>query len=148
MSSVLWYICLTAVSVAIAVYAIYKKRNTYRISTLVVFYLFTTSVAWMGEFIVLGIFDSYAYKPGISADPWAENLSGHLFLNSSMFPAAAILMATLSPGYLGISLITAAFILAEYLFVRLGIYEQHWWNYYYFSGFIPEMVRKSETSKA
>ena len=130
MSSLFWYICLAAIGVGIAVFAIYNKRHTYKISTLVVFYLFTTCITWIGEFIVLGIFNSYAYKPGISTDPWAENLAGHLFLNMTMFPAAATLMETYSLGYLGVSLITAAFILVEYLFVRLGIYEHHWWKYY------------------
>ena len=130
MSSLFWYIGLAAISVGIAVFAIYNKRHTYKISTLVVFYLFTTCITWIGEFIVLGIFNSYAYKPGISTDPWAENLAGHLLLNMSMFPAAATLMETYSLGYLGISLITAVFIFAEYLFVKLGIYEHHWWKYY------------------
>lgn len=130
MTSLLWYICLTAGSVAIAVFAICKKRYSFNISTLIVFYLFTTSVTWIGEFIVLGVFNSYAYKPGISTDLWAENLSGHLFLNASMFPASAILMVTYSLGSWGVSLIAAAFVLAEYLFVKLGIYEQHWWRYY------------------
>ncbi len=130
MTSLLWYIGLSAISVIIAVFTIYKKRHTYKISTLVVFFLFTSSITWIGEFTVLGIFNSYAYKPGISTDPWAENLAGHLFLNASMFPAAAILMVTYPLGYLGVSLITATFILAEYLFAKLGIYEQHWWKYY------------------
>jgi hypothetical protein len=130
MSNTFWYISLTATCIVIAVFAIYRKRHTFKISTLVIFYLFATCITWIGEFIVLGIFNSYAYKPGISTDPWAENLAGHLFLNASMFPAAAILMATYSLSYLGISVIASAFILAEYLFVKLGIYEHHWWRYY------------------
>lgn len=130
MSSLFWYISLTVICVGIAVIAIYNKRHFFKISTLVVFYLFATCITWIGEFTVLGIFNSYAYKPGISTDPWAENLAGHLFLNASMFPAAAILMVTYSLGFLGISLITAAFMLTEYLFAELGIYEQHWWKYY------------------
>jgi hypothetical protein len=130
MSSLFWYICLSATSVGIAAFVIYTKRHAYKISTLMMFYLFATSITWIGEFTVLGIFNSYEYKPGISTDPWAENLVGHLFLNASMFPAAATLMVTYSLGYLGVSLITAAFILVEYLFVKLGIYEQHWWKYY------------------
>jgi hypothetical protein len=130
MTSLLWYVCLTAAGVGIAVFAMSMKRHVFKISTLAAFYLFTASITWFGEFLVLGAFDSYAYKPGIFADPWAENLVGHLFLNASMFPAAAILMVTYSLDYLGALLIIAAFILAEYLFAKLGIYEQHWWKYY------------------
>lgn len=130
MASVLWYIGLAAVSATIGIFAIYKKRRVYKISTLIVFWLFTASVTWIGEFIVLGIFDSYAYKPGISSDPWVENLVGHLFLNASMFPAAAILFVTYSLHFGGASIITAYFVLSEYLFTRLGLYEHHWWSYY------------------
>jgi hypothetical protein len=130
MSSTLWYTFIAVIGVIISALAIYKKRHIYKISTLVVFYLFTTCITWIGEFVALGIFNGYAYKPGISSDPWAENLAGHLFLNASMFPAAAILMVTYSLRFLGGILITAGFIFAEYLFVKLGIYEQLWWKYY------------------
>jgi len=130
MSSTIWYIFITVLWVAVAVYAIYQKRHNYKISTLVIFYLFSTCITWIGEFVALGIFNGYAYKPGISSDPWAENLAGHLFLNSSMFPASAILMVTYSLSYMGISLIAAVFIFIEYLFAKLGIYEHHWWRYY------------------
>lgn len=93
------------------------------------FYLFATSLPWLGEFIVLGLFNSYAYKPGIFANPWLENIVGHLILNSMLWPGAAVLVVGYRLGYGWISLITAAFLLAEYLFLKLGIYEQHWWRY-------------------
>ena len=130
MSSTFWYICLAAIGVGISAILIYTKRHKYNISTLIVFYLFTTCITWIGEFVVLGIFNAYAYKPGISTDPWAENLAGHLFLNASMFPAAAILVVTCSLSYIGFSLIAAVFIFIEYSFEKLGIYEHHWWRYY------------------
>lgn len=130
MSNTVWYVCLTAICIMIAVFAIYAGRRKHKVSTLIMFYLFSTSITWIGEFIVLGLFNSYAYRPGISSDPWAENLAGHLFLNASMFPAAAILAVTYTLDYLGYSMIIAGFILAEYLFLKLGIYEQHWWRYY------------------
>jgi hypothetical protein len=130
MTSTFYYMGLSAISAAVGIYAIHKKGNAYKLSTLVVFWLFTTSVTWMGEFTVLGLFNSYAYKPGISADPWAENLAGHLFLNATMFPGAAILFETYSLRWIGGSLIVAYFIIAEYLFLKLGFYEQHWWNYW------------------
>ncbi len=130
MPSLYWYLGLALISILIAVISIYKKRQVTKVSTFIVFYLFSASITWIGEFIVLGLFDSYAYKPGVFPNRWEENLLGHLILNSSMYPAAATLMVAYSMGYLGMSLITAAFVLAEFLFVKLGIYEQHWWRYY------------------
>lgn len=65
MLNLFWYICLPIISVGYVAYTIYKKKNTYKVSTLLVFYLFTASLTWIGEFTVLGLFDSYAYKTGL-----------------------------------------------------------------------------------
>lgn len=130
MSSVFWYYCLAAIGVGSAAVVICTRRHVYRISKLIVFYLFATGITWTGEFIALGLFNGYAYKPGVFPDQWAENLTAHLLLNSTIWPAAATLMSAYSLEYGWIPVITAFFILAEYLFVRLGIYEQHWWQYY------------------
>lgn len=130
MTNTVWYSCLSAIGFVIAALIIYKERRNYKLSTLLVYFLFTTCISWIGEFIVLGFFDSYAYKPGIAADQWAENLAGHLFLNASMFPAVALLISIYSMKYLWGVLIIIFFLLVEYLFEKLGIYEQHWWKYY------------------
>lgn len=64
-----------------------------------VFYLFTASLTWIGKFTVLGLFDSYAYKTGLFADPWAQNLLGHLLINTTLYPSAAIVMVANSLYY-------------------------------------------------
>lgn len=130
MPNIFWYFCLAVLGVGIAAFAIYKKRNITEISTFIVFYLFATCITWLGEFIALGIFNGYQYKPGVFTDPWAENIVGHLILNSTLWPGSATLVAAFSLGYGWIGLITVSYILAEYWFTKLGIYEQHWWKYY------------------
>ncbi|HRS21295.1 MAG TPA: hypothetical protein P5510_05985 [Clostridia bacterium] len=130
MSNVIWYAALAGISIGIAAYAIYMKRDKYQFSTYMVFYLFSATITWMGEFIVLGLFNSYAYKTGVYQNPWAQNLLGHLFLNTSMFPAAATVMIAYSLKSRGIVLTAVLFLLVEYIFAELGLYEQHWWNYY------------------
>ncbi len=129
MSASFWFNCLAAIGVGIAVFTLYKKRHLTELSTWLVFYLFATSITWLGEFIVLGIFDSYAYKPGIFQNFWAENLAGHLILNSTLWPGIGLATVAYHLRYRGIALITAAFLLLEHLFLRLRIYEQHWWRY-------------------
>ena len=129
MSSLFWYSCLAVIGIGIAAFSIYKKTHLAEFSTWIVFYLFATSITWLGEFTVLGLFNSYAYKPNVFNDPWAENLLGHLILNSTLWPGTAVLVVAYSLGYSGICLISAGNVLIEYLFVNHGIYEQHWWNY-------------------
>ncbi|MCX8130901.1 MAG: hypothetical protein N3I35_12480 [Clostridia bacterium] len=130
MTNLLWYILLGVISVVVSSYVIYKKRNIYKVSTLIVFYFFITGATWIGEFIVLGLFNSYVYKIGVFADPWAQNLLGHLILNTTLYPTTAILLVAYSLGYGWIILFTALYVLIEYVFIQLGIYEHHWWKYY------------------
>lgn len=130
MPNLFWYSCLAVIGVGTAAFSIYTKRHTFRPSTLIAFYLFATSITWLGEFVALGIFNGYAYKPGLFPDIWEENLTGHLILNSTLWPGAATLIVAYSLGYGWISAVTAFFVFAEYLFVRLGIYCQYWWKYY------------------
>lgn len=129
MSALFWFNCLAIIGVATASFTIYKKAHMTELSTWLVFYLFATSITWIGEFIVLGLFNSYAYKPGIFQNVWTENLTGHLILNSTLWPGIALMAVAYRFKYWGISLITTSYLLLEYLFLKLGIYEQHWWRY-------------------
>ena len=129
MPNFFWYCSLAATGIITAALVIYIKRRDYKVSTLLVFYMFAACLTWIGEFTALGLFNSYAYMPGAFSDPWAENLTGHLLLNTTMWPAAAVLAAACRLKYGWYPLIIAYFIFAEYLFLRMGIYEQHWWRY-------------------
>jgi len=130
MQNLFWYIGLAIIGIVISAYTIYKKRETYKVSTFLVFYLYTASFTWICEFIVLGIFNSYSYKTGLFTDVWAQNLLGHLILNTTLYPAAAIVTVSQSRRYIWISFFAIFFTLIEYLFIQLGIYDQHWWRYY------------------
>lgn len=130
MPALFWYNCLATIGVSIAAFTIYKKRLRTEFSTWLVFYLFATSLPWLGEFAVLGLFNSYAYKPGLFDNPWADNIAAHLILNSTLWPGTAMLVVGYRLGYGWISLITASFLVVEFQFLKLGIYEQHWWRYY------------------
>lgn len=130
MPNIYWYIGLALIGIAAAAYAIYKKRDVHKVSTLIAFYLFAAGFAWGGEFLVLGLFNSYAYKTGVFTNQWEQNLLGHLILNTTLYPSAAVVMAAYSFKYGWISFITALFTTIEYFFIRLGIYEQHWWRFY------------------
>ena len=128
MSALFWFNCLAAIGVGIAAFTIHNKKHLTELSNWLVFYLCATSLPWLGEFAVLGLFNSYAYKPGVFENPWAENLVGHLILNSTLWPGVAMLVVGYGLRSGGIALITAAFLLVEYLFLKAGIYEHHWWR--------------------
>lgn len=130
MSNIYWFIGIACIGFVCAVYAIFIKKHSYKISTLLVFYLFAASIAWAGEFLVLGLFNSYAYKTGIFKDIWAQNLLGHLILNTTLYPSIAVIMVAFSFGYGWIAFSAVLFTVIEYVFIKLGLYEHHWWKYY------------------
>lgn len=99
-------------------------------SALILFCLFAIGLSWNGEFTVLGLFNAYAYKTGVLANIWLQNLLGHILLNVSLYPAIALITSVYSSNYYKISFISAIFTAIEFMFVKLGIYEQHWWKYY------------------
>jgi len=127
MSSIFWYSCLAIIGLGIAAFTMYKKKN---LSTLIAFYLFASSTTFTGEYFALVVFEGYIYKPGIYADPFRDGLLGHVIINSTLWPATAIAIWAFSLKYRWISLVTIGYLLAEYLFEQLGIYEQYWWKYY------------------
>lgn len=130
MQNIYWYLALAIISLGAIGFIIFHKRNTYKASTLLVFVLFSACFTWIGEFIVLGLFDAYAYKTGVFENPWAQNLLGHLLINTTLYPAAAIVLVTYQLRYRWVLLTAGFFTLIEYGFVQLRIYEQHWWRYY------------------
>ncbi|MEM5771031.1 MAG: hypothetical protein AAGU32_22525, partial [Bacillota bacterium] len=60
------------------------------------------------EMIVLLFFDSYAYKPGVFTDYYAENIFGHIVPNATLWPATALLVGAYALRYRWIGLITPA----------------------------------------
>jgi hypothetical protein len=130
MANIIYYILLCIIGVAISAFIIYKKRKTYPVSALILFCLFAAGISWIGEFAVLGLFNSYAYKTGVLADIWAQNLLGHMLLNASLYPAIALITVAYSINFYKIAFISAILTAIEFLFVKLGVYEHHWWKYY------------------
>lgn len=130
MPSAFWYLGLAVIGVGAAVFTACKKRKHIKIAELTALYMFATSITYVGEFLALVVFKGYEYRPGIIADPFGDNVLGHLIINSTLWPGTALLVVAFSLGYGSISVITLGYIFAELLFVKLGIYEQLWWKYY------------------
>lgn len=130
MSNLFWYILIGIIALVVSTCVIYKKRNTFKVSDLLVFYIFTAGFSWIGEFLVLGLFNAYRYKLNIYSSPWAENLLAHLILNTTLYPTVALLMVTFSYRYIYIGIAAMIFTVIEFIFIKLGIYEHHWWRYY------------------
>jgi hypothetical protein len=123
---------VSALGLGMIVFSLLRKRDILRVS--LVFFL-VGSFLIIGEFIILTVFDAYAYKPGLFRDYFADDIAGYLLGNYFVWTGSAILVVTFSLGNRWIFLLSGVLMLIETVFLYLGIYEQHWWRTY-FTGII------------
>lgn len=136
MPNIFWYYGLALIGIGIAILTVYGKRKEDNIAALIMFYLFAASITYLGEFVALVVFYCYTYKTGVFIDDFASSLVGHLIINATFWPGTAIVIGAYSLGYGWILLVTLFYILAEYLFLKLGIYQHRWWNLYMSAGIV------------
>ena len=125
-----WYYFLTAIGIGITVFTMYRKRKDASIAALITFFLAAMSLTMLFEVFVLVIFDGYVYKPQVFTDPYKDNIFGHLLMNSALWPATTLLVGAFSLRYRWIAVITLFYTLIEILFLKLDLYEHHWWQLY------------------
>lgn len=123
----IWYYGLIVIGAIITGYTVYRKGNA---ADLFTYFLLTTAWTWIGEAIVLFVFNAYAYKPGLYADPFSENIIGHIIANSAIWASIAIWVMRFQPSYVRIGLIAVGFMLVEEVFLKAGVYTHHWWTTY------------------
>lgn len=122
-----WYYGLIVIGTTIAGYTVYRRGNAADWFT---YFLFTTAWTWVGEAIVLFVFNAYAYKPGLYPDPFKDNIIGHIIANSALWTSTTIWVMNFQPAYLWIGLISIGFMLTEELFLKAGVYVHYWWHTY------------------
>lgn len=122
-----WYYCFVLIGAAILLYTMYKKRN---VGDVIAFFLASVTFCFIGELVALFMFQGYMYKPEIFADPFANNVIGHVIPNASLWGTTAVLVGALHMRYRGIAIISLLFMLTEIVFLKLNLYEHRWWRLY------------------
>lgn len=89
------------------------------------------------EFVILLAFDAYEYKPHILPIPYYDNALGAVVSNMFVVPVAAMLIAVFRLRLRGVLLFAFGIGGIEWLFLRLHVYEEHWWRIGYT---IPSLV--------
>lgn len=83
------------------------------------------------EYVILVLFNSYVYHPGILKNPYFDNIMGSIFSNAIYIPSAAQFIAAFRLKLIWVVLITGIFLGIEWLFLALGIYKHFWWSTLY-----------------
>lgn len=127
MQNWVWYFILTVVSIIIAGFTFFKKRNL----KLVPFYFFLSAIIIYLEFVIMIIFESYTYYPKVLEDAYFDSILGGIVSDFFSVPAVAFAIAAFQLNHIWIALGSIIFMGIEYAFVKLQIYVHHWWKTIY-----------------
>jgi hypothetical protein len=126
-SHTIWYLLLAAVSIFVTVVIFIRSDNRkYAIG----FGLAVMGLTFFSETGLLTLSNAYRYMPKLSGDPFLDSIIGNYFSQFSI-TMSALLISTLQPPKIWYFIIAAAYCLVEILFIRLGIYQHHWYRTWY-----------------
>ncbi len=132
MANYIPYLLLTSVSIVILVgVLIWKKDLSY-----VTYYFFIAGLAYVFEYVILILLDSYTYRPNLVKIEIYDNIIGDLSSQAFSVPAAALLATACRLRARGVLVLVVFFIGVEELFQYLLIYQHNWWRTYYTAIFL------------
>lgn len=124
MYHVIPYLGLIIVFVPLVIWVLARKKEP----GLFTVYFTYTGMVYVVEFFVLVVFDSYNYKPMILSVPYYDNILGAVISDMVAVPAVALAVAVFHLNKIWCVMLGGVFGVIEWLFVKLQIYEPHWWK--------------------
>ncbi len=126
------YLALATASAAIFALALRAGRDR----KLLALYISMAGAAYLFEFVIMVLLDSYEYLPGILADPYLDSLAGAIASDAFAVPMAAVGAVVFRLRAPGLLLVVAVIAAIEELFQALGVYRHHWWQTGYTAFFL------------
>jgi hypothetical protein len=133
MKNTIYYIILCIISTIFFVYALYKKRD----NKLIALYFFMAGYTYFLEYFVLILFKGYSYYPKILKNEYFDNIAGAIVSDAFVIPMISTFIAAFKLNFKKRLFIAILITIIEIIFVRIKIYELHWWKHFYtFAGAI------------
>ncbi|MCA1056673.1 hypothetical protein LCM10_16945 [Rossellomorea aquimaris] len=123
------FIALVIISVGLLGYTLVKNREN--ASLILLFWLFICGVAYLFEFVIFILLESYEYRPGILISDYNDSIVGSIISQALAVPVAIVFIVVFQIRKRWIFFIIGLFFLIETLFLHLDIYEHHWWKSIY-----------------
>jgi hypothetical protein len=137
-TNTIWYIVLLMTSILSLVFIIKRSSNKWFTVT---FMAATLGLMFYIEAILVILLDAYSYYPKITPDdPFQDTVFGNLFSQLSI-SATSSLAIVYSLSYIWYAVFAVVYYLVDVLFVKLRIYEHHWYqSAYTLIGFAPLFI--------
>lgn len=126
------YLILMLLSAMTLTYVLFRTKAYITL----VWFLALAGLIYLFEFVILVLFESYTYYPNIIENAYYDSMFGALVSNFCAVPVVGITIITLRLRFLWFIGFALFFIGVEWLFLKLGIYEHHWWRLSYTFVFI------------
>ncbi len=128
----LWYLALFAIGIVIIIAVIVDKKE----AMLVSFYYSIVGLAFMFEYFIKIVFESYVYYPKLLENRYYDDILGANASQGFAVPCVAFLVAVYRLSLWWIFLLTGIFAGIEEFFLSIGIYDHHWWRTWYTSAIL------------
>ncbi|TKD68844.1 hypothetical protein [Pseudalkalibacillus hwajinpoensis] len=127
MANYIPYLLLTVISIGVLIWIFVSTKDL----SYLTHYFFIAGLAYVFEYIILILLNSYTYKPHLLSIGVYDSIVGDLSSQAFSVPAAAIVVTAYQVRLKGVFSLVMLFIGIEEMFLYLNIYDHNWWRTYY-----------------
>ncbi|BCB03111.1 hypothetical protein [Bacillus sp. KH172YL63] len=132
------FVSLSLISICLLVFIVMKNRHI--AAHIILFWLFISGLAYVFEYVIFVLYNSYSYHPHILSDKYNDSVLGSISSQAFSVPIAITYIVVYRLKTTKILLIIAGFFLIETWFLHTDLYEHHWWQSYYTGFFLVVAV--------
>ncbi|TYS16126.1 hypothetical protein FZC78_12305 [Rossellomorea vietnamensis] len=127
------FILLSFIHIALFIFTLYKKRDRKTITLL----FSNVAFAYIFEYVVFNVLQSYRYNPEILKKRQLDNALGALLSQAIYIPITGTALSVFRLGWPAKFLAIIYFHLIELYFLKINNYRLHWWKPLYTSLLLP-----------
>jgi hypothetical protein len=137
------FVSLSLISIFLLTCIVVKNRHIS--AQILLFWLFISGLAYVFEYIIFVLFNSYTYHPHILSNNYNDSVLGSISSQAFSVPIALTYIVVYHLKITWIALIIGLFFLIEIWFTYSDLYSHHWWQSYYTSFFLTLAVILSKS---
>ncbi|WP_034763595.1 hypothetical protein [Rossellomorea vietnamensis] len=103
---------------------------------IILFWLFISGLAYVFEYVIFVLFNSYTYHPHILSNNYNDSVLGSISSQAFSVPVAITYIVLYRLPAWRIAVIIGVFFHIETWFIHTRLYEHHWWESYYTTFFL------------
>ncbi|TMU88014.1 hypothetical protein FGG79_07865 [Bacillus sp. BHET2] len=123
------FVSLSLISIFLLIFIVMKNRHIS--AHIILFWLFISGLAYVFEYIIFVLYNSYSYYPHILSNDYNDSVLGSISSQAFSVPIAITYIVVYRLKLSRILLIIGLFFFIETWFIYSNLYEHHWWESYY-----------------